>query len=176
MSPESVTEAAISLGDTTGPGSYGGLDWLVAVNICMSTALALIAAWFGADLVRRLWANRGRDRWNHPVTSFRATLLLFSAGIFFRKASAALVLWQWNPAEPAATGFFLRLQRYLDPVADGLHIMAFALICWTVKSMVAQLRITGWPVPIWEELKNLYQPGMLALASFVAGVMVVVAR
>ncbi|PZT91698.1 MAG: hypothetical protein DI637_01500 [Citromicrobium sp.] len=71
MQNDTITEATIAMSDSAGPGSFAGNDWLVAVNLGFSTALFLIAALFCADLIKRLWLNRDKDRLDHPVTVFR---------------------------------------------------------------------------------------------------------
>lgn len=176
MKPEQVAQAAIAMADNAGPSSFGGFDWLIALNLGMSTALALIAAMFCADLVKRLWMNRNKDRRDHPVTIFRLIMLLVGAGIFIRKGAAAAVLWKWNPADPSGTQAFLTAQRMIDPLADILHLSALALAIVTAATLIDQLRKFPWRIPIRHSLSELARPLLFASLSFMAAFGVVLTR
>lgn len=176
MQDNALGQAAIALSDTAGPASYGGSASLVALNLGFSTALTLIAALFCADLIKRLWVNRHSDRHDHPVTVFRVVMLLVGGGIFIRKGVAAAVLWKWNPADPAGTHAFLTVQRFLDPVADVLHLLAIGLAIATARTMIDQLRKVPWLLPIRQSFAELRIPATLAALSFIAAYGVVLTR
>lgn len=170
------TQWSIAHGAAAGPGSFAGLDWLVAVNLGFSTALFLIALLFAGDLVGHLWRNRKRDRFDHPVTTFRLVLLLIASGIVLRKGAAAGVLWKWSPDDPVGTSMALVLQRFIDPAADALQFMALALAIVSARSLIDQLRRVPWQVPIWQALPMLRRPAILTVMSFAAAAGVVFTR
>ncbi|WP_374406527.1 hypothetical protein [Pelagerythrobacter sp.] len=159
-----------------GPSSFDGHDWLVIFNLGSSTALFLIALLFSVDLGKRIYVNRRRDGWDHPVTVFRVVLLLLSAGIVLRNAARAAVLWKWDPSDPFGTSFTLTVQRFVDPVADLLQLSAIALAIVTAPTLINQLRKVPWLVPIRQSLPELMRPATLAAMSFVAAFGVVVTR
>ena len=166
----------IATASRVGPASFGDQEWLVVWNLGSSTAMTFIAMFFAVDLLRRLWSNRHRDGWDHPVTLFRAVLLLFSLGIFFRKGVAAAVLWLWNPVQPSGTATWLYLQRLIDPLADILQLVAMSLSVVAVSAMVEQLRKRPWRIPIWEEAAQLKGYATVALLAFVVAFFVVKLR
>lgn len=170
------TQWSIAHGAPSGPGSFAGMDWLVALNLGFSTALFLIALLFASDLVGHLWRNRSRDRFDHPVTTFRFVLLLLAVGIMLRKGAAAAVLWKWSPGDPIGTSVALTLQRFVDPVADGVQFIALALAIISARTLIDQLRRTPWSVPIWQALPLLKRPAILTVMSFAAATGVVLTR
>ena len=159
-----------------GPSSFDGRDWLVIFNLGSSTALFLIASLFVADLVSRIYRNRRRDGWDHPVTVFRMILLLLSIGVVLRNAMRAAVLWKWDPADPFGTSLALTVQRFVDPVADLFQRGAIALAIITAPTLIDQLRKVPWIEPVRQRLPELVRPATLAVMSFVAAFGVVVTR
>lgn len=169
-------QLSIATAPASGPASFAGRDWLVTINLGSATALFLIALFFSGDLVGHLWRNRRHDRFDHPVTIFRVILLMFTTGIVLRKGAAAAVLWKWNPADPVGTSIALTAQRFVDPIADVIQALALFLIIVTIRSLVEQLRRSGWRVPIWQALPLLSRHAIVAVMSFVAAAGVVLTR
>jgi len=178
LAASALTPAQLSIAyaDRVGPSSFAGKEWLVALNLGSATALFLIALLFAGDLVGHLWRNRKRDRFDHPVTTFRVILLLLTSGIVMRKGAAAAVLWKWSPDDPVGTNVALVLQRFVDPIADTVQFLALALAIMSARTLVNQLRRTPWHIPIWQSLPLLSRPAILAVMSFVAAAGVVLTR
>ena len=168
---EQITKAS-----SAGPSSFGGHEWLIVLNLGLSTALALGALFFLLDLVKRMWGARGKDRFNHPVTLFRTILALISFGIMLRKGSSAWVLWRWNPESPIATGAAVALQRFVDPVADLVHACALGLVIVVAPVLVDQLRREPLKIPLKAELPRLKMQVTLTITSLLAAAGVVLTR
>lgn len=173
-----LTPAQVSIANagSAGPNSFAGLEWLVALNLGSATALVLVGLFFASQFVAGLWRNRYKDRYNHPVTAFRGMMLAFILGGVLRSTGRAAVLWKWNPADPVGTSAMLTAQRFLDPVADGFIYFGFFLAAIATPTLIAQLRRSGWEVPIWQSLPMLRRPAILTALSFMAAAGVVWTR
>ncbi|WP_203310507.1 hypothetical protein [Sphingomonas beigongshangi] len=161
---------------TAAPPSFDGHGWLVVINLAGMTFACIVAFMFAYDALSAMRRNRGRDLPNHPVTIWRRAGLCFAAGIGIRTLFAAVALWNWDPRDPAGTGWFLTLQRFGDPVALAFGLAGLTLLYLSAPGMVAHLRRKPFPIAMWASLPMLRRPAAIALLSFIAAVGVVSTR
>lgn len=173
----SLAAKAVAMGPgTPAPPSFDGHGWLVAINLAVFTAGAIIGAMGTWEQVKRIWRNRDRDFRGHPATIWRIIGLLIFGAMTLRCGVAAAVLWRWNPADPAGTGWILTLQRFVDPVALSMGISAMLLFTLSSPGVVEQLRRRPLPVKVWVSLPMLKRPLLIALLSLLCAIGVVSTR
>jgi hypothetical protein len=173
----SLAAQAVAMGPaTTWQPSFNGHDWLVALNLAVFTGGAIIGAMGFTEQVKRIWINRRRDFRGHPATIWRVIGLLVFAAMALRCGAAAAVLWKWNAADPAGTGWVLTMQRFVDPVALSMGITAVLLFTLSSPGMIEQLRREPLPVRMWVSLPMLRRPLLILILSAAAAIGVVATR
>ena len=177
MNNSSLAAQAVAKGPmTAAPPSFDGHGWLVVLNLAASTFACVVAIMFAVDAVRAIRRNWGSDRRNHPVSIWRYAGLCFALGIAITRGASATVLWNWDPLNPAGTGWFLTLQRFLDPLAMAFGITGLGILYLTARGMVPQLRRRPLPIQLWASLPMLKRPAGIALLSLIAALGVVSTR
>ncbi|MGN7160862.1 hypothetical protein [Sphingomonas sp. SAFR-052] len=176
-SAKSYAARAVADGPATvAPPSFDGQGWLVVVNLAVMTAALVLATMMAVDLIRHIWRRRALDKLCHPVTVWRGMVLCFATGIAIRSGGAAMVLWGWNPLNPAGTGTLLLLQRLMDPIAVAFGLSGLALAYMAAPGMVMQLRRKPHPVDFWTALPLLKRPAWIVGLSLFAALGVVATR
>lgn len=177
MDNASLAAQAVAMGPvTSAPPSFDGHGWLVAINLALFTAAFLIGAMGAWEQAKRLWRNRARDFWGHPVTIWRTIGLLIFTAMTLRCGIGAAALWKWNPADPRGTGWVLTLQRFIDPVALSLGLGAVLLFTLSSPGMIGQLRREPLPVQVWLSLPMLRRPLLILVLSLACAIGVVSTR
>jgi len=161
---------------TLAPPSFDGHGWLVVVNLAGMTAVCVVAAMFAVDALFAWRRNRGQDLWNHPVTIWRVAGFCFACAIVIRCGGEAVSLWNWNPRDPAATGWFLTLKRFMDPFALLFGVTGLGMLYLSSRGMVAQLRRRPFPIDMWASLPMLKRPAAIGILSLIAAIGVVSTR
>ncbi len=93
-----------------------------------------------------------------------------------RFGPAAMVLWGWNPEQAHTTGWLLTFQRFTDPIAFTLGLLALALFEISGRSMAAHLRKEPLPTRLWASRNQLKRPACITLLSLIAAIGVVSTR
>ncbi|EZP57266.1 hypothetical protein [Sphingomonas sp. RIT328] len=177
MANSSFAAQAVAKGPmTAAPPSFDGHGWLVVLNLAAATFACVVAIMFAVDAVRGIVRNWGRDRPSHPVSIWRYAGLCFALGIGMTRGGTALVLWNWNPRDPAGTGWCLTFQRFLDIPAMCFGILGLGILYLTSRGMVPQLRRRPLPIQLWASLPMLRRPAGIALLSLIAAIGVVSTR
>lgn len=177
MVNSSLAAQAVAGGPATvAPPSFDGHGWLVVINLACMTFATVVALMFAIDAIRAARRNRGRDLPSHPVSIWRRAGFCFAMGIFITRGFGALVLWNWDPLKPAATGWYLTLQRFADLPAMAFGLAGLAFFYLSAPGMTAQLRRRPFPIDMWASLPMLKRPAWIALLSLIAALGVVSTR
>ncbi len=177
MANSSFAARAVAEGPATvAPPSFDGHGWLVAINLTEFTAGFVIATIVALKMARDIWLNRAEDRRHHPVTMWRGFAGMVSAAMALRFLLAAMVVWKWNPNAPAETGWVLTLQRFTDPIAATVGLLALGLFEISGKAMADHLKREPLPVRLWASRSQLKRPLAILVLSLVAAVGVVSTR
>lgn len=177
MSNTSYAAQAVANGPmTAAPPSFDGHGWLVAINLGLFTAAAIIGAMLAWDQVKHIWRNRKRDLRGHPVTIWRLTGLCWFSAIALRSGIAAATLWRWSPTDPVGTAAALTMQRFVDPVALSLAMAGMVLFTLSSRGVVEQLRRQPLPIRMWLSMPMLRRPLYILFLSLAAAIGVVTLR
>jgi hypothetical protein len=151
------------------PTSFDGKRWLLAINMWGMIAGAYIAAAMMIAEGWQIWCCRKFDRWNHPITAQRVTVVLASMAAFIRCAGAALSLLGWDPRDPTTGAVILGLQRYFDPLAVMCLFGWLTMRILTREAVNHQLRRQPLPINLWATAPQLVKPAsVIFLASVMA--------
>jgi hypothetical protein len=122
------------------PNSFNNDASLFLFNLFVMTAAFFLGAMMVGKQFRRIWMQRLIDHPKNPVTIYRAILLLASFGFTLRCGAGAMVLWGWNPGDPATTARVVMAQRWLDPIAISCGFLWMALAILAEPGVEHQLR------------------------------------
>ncbi len=177
MQNSSFAAKAVAEGPPTlAPPSFDGHGWLVVLNLAVMTFATVVAVMFAVDAVRAWWRNRKTDLPSHPVSIWRLAGFCFAMGIVLTRGSDAIVLWNWDPDDPVATGWYLTLQRFVDPLAMIFGLSGLAILYLSARGMVWSLRRRPFPIDMWASVPMLRRPACIALLSLIAAIGVVSTR
>lgn len=177
MQNSSYAAKAVADGPATlAPPSFDGHGWLVVINLAVMTAVCVLALMFFVDAVRAIRRNWGKDLVTHPVTIWRIAGMFFAMGLAIRCGAEALSLWNWDPRDPLATGWWLVAKRFADPVAAVCGATGLGVLYLSARGMVVQLRQQPFPVDMWSSLPMLKRPGWIIAVWLVAAIGVVSTR
>lgn len=159
---------------TAAPPSFNGHGWLVVWNLSWMTVTALTAAMVVLKLAGDLW----RDRFKRgPLVALLRTMLLIAfGGMMLRTGVEAIVLWGWDPGDPAMTGWYLTLKRLVDPFGAGAYWLSICLFIMTQDALEGSLQRVPYPKRLIAELPKLKRPMQLALLTIIAAIGVVSTR
>ncbi|WP_242095408.1 hypothetical protein [Sphingomonas sp. CROZ-RG-20F-R02-07] len=146
------------IASSTTPISYGGDRFLVALNLLFMMAGAYLGAAMLLSEAGDIWRWRRFDRWNHPVTAQRLTMIFASLAAFIRCGAEAATILGWDPRDAATGAVILNLKHYLDPVSIGCLFAWMTLRIVSKRAVNAQLRVEPLPMKMWATLPQLIRP------------------
>jgi hypothetical protein len=173
----SLTAQAIQSGPQSPmPRAFNNDATLFVFNLFVMTATTFLGAMMLGKQARRIWMQRFYDHPKHPVTIYRMILLLAATGITLRCGAGAMVLWGYNPDDPATTARVVMAQRWLDPIAAfcGMGWMALAIL--GEPGVEHQLRKAPLPVDMWSRWPALVRALAVVILSFTAALAAVCLR
>lgn len=177
MSNGSFAAQSVARGPmTVAPPSFDGHGWLVVLNLAGFTAGFVISLMVALKMARDIWQHRAVDKLHHPVTIWRAFGGTVSLAMAIRFGPAAMVLWGWNPEQAHTTGWLLTFQRFTDPIAFTLGLLALALFEISGRSMAEHLRKEPLPTKLWASRHQLKRPTCIFLLSLIAAIGMVSTR
>ena len=177
MVNSSFAAQAVAKGPATvAPPSFDGHGWLVVLNLAGFTAGFVISLMLALKMMRDIWLNRAEDKLHHPVTVWRGFGGAVSLAMAIRFGPAAMVLWGWDPQQAHATGWLLTFQRFTDPIAFTLGLLALGLFEISGRTMAEHLRKEPLPTKLWASRHQLKRPTCIFLLSLIAAIGVVSTR
>lgn len=166
----SATHIAHIVATSPTPPSYGGDRLLIALNLLFMMAGAYLAAAMWISEAGDIWRWRRFDRWNHPVTAQRLTMVFAGLAAFVRCSAEAATILGWDPRDAATGAVILNLKHYFDPVATTCLFAWLALRIVSKRAVNAQLRQEPLPMKMWATLPQLIRPmivvAIVAVMSF----------
>ena len=162
----SLTAQAVQAGPQSPmPRAFNNDTTLFVFNLFVMTATTFLGAMMMGKQARRIWMQRFHDHPKDPVTIYRMILLLAATGITLRCGAGAMVLWGWNPSDPATTARVLMAQRWLDPIAVACGMGWMALAILGEPGVEHQLRKAPLPVDMWSRWPQLRRPIAILVVS-----------
>ncbi|WP_294390473.1 hypothetical protein [uncultured Sphingomonas sp.] len=166
----------VSSVQTPVPTSFGGDMSLFGINLFLMTAMTFLGMMLAYRQGSRIWDQRRYDHPLHPVTLYRLVTLLAGTGITLRCGAEAMLLWGWNPLDPATTARVIMAKRWLDPIAVGCGFMWMSIVMLGEPGIEHQLRKAPLPVDMWSRWPVLVRAGGVIGLSLIAAMSAVILR
>lgn len=158
------------------PPSFNGDATLYLPNLFLMTAMFFLGVMMVGKQASRIWANRFYDHPLHPVSLYRAITLLAGAGLMLWCGTEAMLLWGWDPENPAQVARIMMAKRWIDPISLTCAFTWMAIVILGEPGIEHQLRKAPLPVDMWSRWPTLARAGLVVTLSFVAALAAVCLR